>query len=182
MNSIFPMTPAQSWAFIGMLAIGCILVTYIIYGLDQFISLAIWNCKLTGVEGIMLAARGYEAYEILHERVIEVSRKEVGYVVTTTDTERNYRYVVITSSKDEGNRDYDEAIRLAGTDERLKKALLPESRVKNYFVLKNEYTGDETEFFVVYVNFDNQHSIETALNKYFDDEYFTACREARNIA
>lgn len=180
MSNFLPLTPAQSWALVGMVMIGAILLTYLIYGFDCFLNLAIWNCKITGVKGVFYAIRGMEAYEILRERVIEVSRTEGGlYSVTTSDTERNYKYFVITSTVDEDNPDYDDAIRLSGSNEVLKKALLPESRVKNYFVLKNRETGEETEFFVVYVNFNNTKTVETAMNKFFDEEFHNAARRAR---
>lgn len=179
---LFPMTPAQSWAFIGMVFAGALLLTYLIYGLDQFIGLAIWNCQLAGVKGIGYAIRGLEAYEILHEKVIEVAKNEAGYTVITSDTERNYRYFVIPSSVDEGNPDYEDAVRLAKGDDSLKRALLPESRVKNYFCLKNKETGKKTEFFVVYLKYDNQKAVETALQDFFDEEFYDACRETRDIA
>ncbi len=179
MNNFLPLSPAQSWALIGMMAIACVLVTYPIYSFDQFLSLAIWNCKLTGIKGIGYAIRGLEAYEILRERVIEVSKNAVGYTATTSNRETNFKYVVITSKTDVGNPEYDDAIRLAGDDERLKNALLPDCRVKNYFILDNKETGEKTEFFVVYVKYDNAHLVELALNNFFDDEFYAASREAR---
>lgn len=179
MNNFLPLTPAQSWALIGMVFLGVLLFTYLIYVLDQIIATAVWNVKIVGAKGVLYALGGYEAYEILRERVIEVTSKNGLYHVTSSDRETNYRYVIIPSKIDWENPDYAEAIRLAGDNEKLRKNLLPESRVKNYFQLKNKETGEKTECFVAYLKYDTIKEVEEAMNRLFDEEYYEACKEAR---
>ena len=182
-TNLFPMTPAQSWTFILMLFVACALFAYLIWYLDVAVQLAIWNCKIVGAKGILYAISGRECYEIRKESVIEVVRnEEFGYRATTTDGEQNYHYIIITSKTDAGNKVYDEAINLAGDDKMLKDALLPESRVKSYFALKNKEDGTEQEFLVVYLKRNSPTDVEEALNRYFEEEFQAACRESRNIA
>ena len=177
-----PMTPAQSWTLILMLFFVCIAITYVIWYLDITVQIAVENCKIVGAKGILYAFGGKELYEIHRESVIEVSRNEAGYKATTSDGEANYHYFIIVSREDEGHRDYDDAIKLAGDDERLKEALLPSSRVKSYFKTENKETGECHEFFVVYAKKDNTREIEEALNRYFNDEFYAACRKSRGAA
>ena len=179
-ENLFPMTPAQSWLFIITIMLIAVLVTYIIWYLDIVAQLAVWNCRLVGARGILYAFKGEECLAILQEKVIEVVPSEIGYRATTSDGETNYRYHIIVSHEDAGNPDYDEAIELAGGDQMLKDALLPISRVKNYFSLRNKETDETLDFFVVYVKKDNPQEIEDALNRLFKQEYLDALREARH--
>ena len=175
-SNLFPMTPAQSWAFLLLLFSLSALVAYLIWYLDIVAQLSFTNCKVVGAKGIIYAFRGIECYEILRERVIGVTRNEIGYRVSTSDGEVPGTYFIITSREDVGNPEYDEAIELAGDDEHLKKELLPPARVKNYFVLKNKETGESQEFFVVYLKYDNTVEVEEALNRYFDEEFEDICK------
>ena len=180
--NIFPLTPAQSWLLIGMVFIIAAIASYLIWYLDIVVQIAICNVKIVGAKGIIYALGGKECYEIRQEKVIEVTRKGGFYKASTSDGEQNYCYLIITSKEDIGNHDYDEAVRLAGDDMLLRKALLPDYRVKNYFALKNRETGERQEFFVVYLKRDNPMDVERALNRYFEEEFRIACRESRNVA
>lgn len=179
---IFALSPAQSWALIGCLVVLCFLVTFLIYCIDRIVGLAIWNYRIDGIKGIGYALLGVELYEILRESVIEVSRRSGGYVVTTTDSERNYEYVVTTTRTDKGNPEYDEAIKIAGENASLKNKLLPDSRVKKFFTLKDKETGAKADCFVVYCKYDNIKFVEDALNKFFENEFYEAIRETRKYA
>ena len=169
MNNFLPLNPAQSWVLIGMLFVGVFIATALIVWLDQFIDLAIWNCKLLGFKkGIIWTIQGYESYAILHERVIAMTKNQVGYTVKTTDGEKNYNYIVAVTK--------DIKDKPEGITSRL------DSRVIRHFMAEDE-TGADANIFVVYSYYGDQESVAKAMNAYFDREFEIACNEAeRDLA
>ena len=169
MNNFLPMNPAQSWTLIALLFVGVFITTALIVWLDQFIDLAIWNCKMLGFgKGLIWTIQGYEYYAILHERVVAMTQNQVGYTVKTTDGEQNYNYIVAVT-KDIKDKPKDLTSRL-------------DSRVINHFIAEDR-TGEDANIFVVYSHYGDQDSVADALNAYFDREFEMACKEAeRDLA
>ena len=147
-------------------------------GMKELIDLSIENYKKIGIRGIIDGLCGFQIIEVLRESVVDVKKTKTGYIVTTTDTRQNHKYLVKTSPTDEGDPEYDEAVRLSGTNSQLRQALLPDGRVKGSFTVLDE-DGEAHKCFNIYVHYDNQQSVEKALNRYFKDEFFAASRRCR---
>ena len=179
-ENLFPMTPAQSWAFIGIIACGCFLFVQLLKYGSMVYDFTINNSSIVGFKkGFCHALLGRQLYEIRRERVLEVVRNPIGYSVLTTDGEVNSRYQIIPSREDEDNEDYRVACQLSGDNKKLLKELLPESRVKDFFSLRDKKTGAVADFFVVYLKYDNARDVESALENLFEEEYQKALRKSR---
>lgn len=186
-----PMTPAASWLLIGLLMVVALLATFAIRELDIFAQLAAYNVKEAGLKGIWYAAGGLEVHKIRKERVISVTRNrnsrisdiasEYGYRVHTSDGEYSDEYKIIVTDTDD-SRDYEEAKTLAGSNKELFNAIKPNSRVRDYFSLRDKETGEEAHFFIMYLRYNNEKEVEDALNKFFEEEYYDNMRSARKTA
>ena len=175
-----PLTPAQSWLLIIGLMAFAVLVAYLFYSFDLWLSLAAKNCKLIGIRGIWYAIRGRVCYEIRTERVVDVTKREdEGYDITTSDGESEFHYVVMATTVDGENPKYWDAIRIANGNQQLKDVLLPDSHVKRYFCLHDAASNFDTEVFIVYVKDDNAITIEKTMNAFFEAEHRAEVDEAR---
>ena len=168
------LSPMESWMLIGMLFLlaGCI--TLLIKALITAIEIAPENVRLAGfAKGIWYALGGVRLINVTMEKCIEVVyRNDGGYIATTYDGEQNDEYLVIPLKEDTGNADYDVVKALDISDEKLLDELLPESRVRNYYELSDEKTGEViSKIYFIYLKHDDAKEVAETLDKFFEERY-----------
>ncbi|MDO4967724.1 MAG: hypothetical protein Q4E70_03095 [Candidatus Saccharibacteria bacterium] len=186
-GTLLPLTPAQSWALIGIMFLSVILVVYIIAYIDQSIQLIAWNLSLAPemkFEAILDGFLGKEYDRILEERVITVTRTVFRnqYVLTSSDTDFVKKYLVIPVDSDLEDPWYNECKEIAGDNKELFDEIKPRGRVIGRVGLKNRKTEDYTEMLIVYLKQVNEREIEEIVNKFFKEEYYANMRKAKKEA
>ena len=174
-----PMSPAQSWALIIVLAVLCWAVTYGMRIFIYFIDLCSWNVKLKGLKGILYALGGYELEEILIEKVVGISRRNGAYIVHSSDGEGCYEYIVVPVSTDVDSEDYREAVELANDNKELFQRLKPESRLVEKVNFSNRSTGEVSSLYIVYLKYNNSAELTDLFNRLFEEEYEKEVRKLR---
>jgi hypothetical protein len=174
-----PMSPAQSWALIIVLAFLCWAVTYGMRIFIYFIDLCSWNVKLKGLKGILYALGGYELEEIPLEKVVGVSRKQGAYVVHSSDGEECYEYLVVPVASDEDSKDYREAVEISNGNKELFQRLKPESRLVKKVNFSNRSTGEVSSLYIVYLKYNNSAELTNLFNRLFEEEYEKEIRKFR---
>jgi|GEM_PF-4567521 len=186
-GTFLPLTPAQSWALIGILFLSIIVIVYTVAYIDQSVQLVIWNLSIAPemkLEAVLDGFLGKEYDRILEERVISVNRTifKNQYILTSSDTDFVKKYLVIPVDSDLDDDWYTETKRLAGDNEELFNAIKPRGRVLKRVKLENRETGDYTEMLIVYLRQVNEKEIEEVVNRFFREEYYENMRRARKAA